>query len=429
MNRRAYTLLLWLLLPWALLHLLWRSRLQPAYRRHWGERFGFYPARHDPSATPRPVLWIHAVSVGETRAAQPLVQALQERYPQHRILLTHMTPTGRETSVALFGDTVERCYLAYDYPSAVARFLDHWQPEFGLIMETELWPNLIAACARRQIPLMLVNARLSQRSARRYDWFSGLTREALQGLAGIAAQTTADAKRLEQLGAQQVRVVGNIKFDITPPDDKVALGTTFRQRIGERPVLLCASTRDGEEKLLLAAWRSGQLTTNRDNALLLLVPRHPQRFDEVEALVRDSGLAYQRRSDDAPVAPATDVWLGDSLGEMFAYYTACDVAFIGGSLLDFGSQNLIEPCTVGKPVLIGPSTYNFADAAANALAEKAAVQVGHAEELVATALALLADKPRQETMGIAGLAFTGKHRGATQRTLRWIAQVLTQTGR
>ncbi|HTH40324.1 MAG TPA: lipid IV(A) 3-deoxy-D-manno-octulosonic acid transferase [Rhodocyclaceae bacterium] len=419
--RLLYTLLLWLLLPWALLHLLWRSRLQPEYRRHWGERFGFYPARRDPSATQRPVLWIHAVSVGETRAAQPLVQALQERYPQHRILLTHMTPTGRETSVALFGDTVERVYLAYDYPGAVARFLAHWQPEFGLIMETELWPNLVAACAARGTPLMLANARLSQRSARRYDWFSGLTREALQGLTGIAAQTTADAKRLEQLGARQVRVVGNIKFDITPPDDKVTLGVAFRQRIGERPVFLCASTRDGEEKLLLEAWRQ----TDRGTALLLLVPRHPQRFDEVEALVRESGLRHQRRSDDAPFAPDTDVWLGDSLGEMFAYYAACDVAFIGGSLLDFGSQNLIEACALGKPVLLGPSTYNFAEAAANALVEKAALQCVDASTIVATARQLLADPARRDAMGIAALAFTGRHRGATARLLNWIADSLS----
>ena len=418
MNRRIYTLLLWLLLPWALLHLLWRSRLQPAYRHHWRERFGHYPPRQR-----LPLIWIHAVSVGETRAAQPLVKALQTQYPGHRILLTHMTPTGRETSVALFGDQVDRCYLAYDYPGAVDRFLAHWQPDFGLIMETELWPNLIAACAQQHIPLMLVNARLSQRSARRYDRLAALTRLALGQLSGVAAQAPADAKRLTELGARDVAVLGNLKFDIAPPATQIAQGETFRQWIGQRPVFLCASTREGEEALILNAWRQAQW----QDVLLVLVPRHPQRFDEVAQLARQAGFRVQCRSNGQPVTAETEVWIGDSLGEMFAYYTCCDVAFIGGSLLDFGSQNLIEPCAVGKPVLVGPSTYNFAEAAANALAEKAALQVSNEEELTNTALTLLASAPRREAMGIAGLAFTGKHQGATQRTLHWIAQTLTQT--
>ncbi|GAB2181305.1 lipid IV(A) 3-deoxy-D-manno-octulosonic acid transferase [Denitratisoma sp. agr-D3] len=412
MPRLLYTLLLWLLLPWILLHLLWRSRLQPEYRQHWGERFGRYPARRQR----RPLIWIHAVSVGETRAAQPLVAALRQRYPTHRILLTHMTPTGRETGVALYGDEVDRAYLAYDYPGAVARFLDHWQPDFGLIMETELWPNLIAACAAREIPLLLANARLSQRSAKRYDRLAALTREALGSLAGVAAQAEADARRLTQLGALQVSVVGNIKFDITPPAEQVTLGQAFRQRLGSRPVLLCASTREGEEALLLDAW----CRLERGDALLALVPRHPQRRDEVADLVRQRGLTLQFRSDESPLAAGTDVWLGDSLGEMFAYYEACDVAVIGGSLLDFGSQNLIEACALGKPVVLGPSTYNFAEAAANALAEKAALQAADAPAALATALALLADGPRRQAMGAAAQAFSDRHRGATERLLAWV---------
>lgn len=416
MARRLYTLLLWLLLPWALLHLLWRSRLQPEYLHHWRERFGFYPTRKNR----QPIIWIHAVSVGETRAAQPLVTALQGRYPQHRILLTHMTPTGRETSTALFGDGLERAYLAYDYPGAVARFLRHWQPEFGLIMETELWPNLIAACARQGIPLLLANARLSQRSAKRYDRLAALTRAALGQLAGVAAQAEADAQRLTQLGARQVAVVGNIKFDIDPPPAQLALGQGFRQGLGPRPVFLCASTREGEEALILDAWGKAR----RGDALLVIVPRHPQRFAEVTALVQGAGFQTQCRSDGLPVAQQTEVWIGDSLGEMFAYYAACDVAFVGGSLLDFGCQNLIEPCALGKPVLLGPSTYNFADATSHALAAGAACQLNDAEQLVHTALALLGDPAQRETMGAAGLAFTAHHRGATQRTLNWIAAIL-----
>lgn len=421
MPRLLYTLLLWLLLPWALLHLLWRSRLQPEYRHHWGERFGFYPARKNT----QPIIWIHAVSVGETRAAQPLVAALQGRYPDHRILLTHMTPTGRETSTTLFGDKVERVYLAYDYPNAVHRFLRHWQPVFGIIMETELWPNLVAACAQCHIPLMLANARLSQRSAKRYDRLAALTRVALSQLAGVAAQAPGDAQRLTQLGAKQVAVLGNIKFDIDPPTAQLAVGEVFRQRIGDRPVFLCASTREGEERLILAAWKAAP----RGNALLLIVPRHPQRFAEVAALAVEQGYVTQLRSDEQPVSSTTEVWIGDSLGEMFGYYSACDVAFVGGSLLDFGSQNLIEPCAVGKPVLIGPSTYNFAEAASNALAAKAVVQIDSAEALVTKALGLLDNPATREAMGIAGLAFTGKHRGATERTLAWIEKTLSPAAR
>lgn len=419
--RLLYTLLLRLLLPWALLHLLWRGRRQPEYLQHWRERFGRYPKRLGRA----PLIWIHAVSVGETRAAQPLVEALQQRYPGHRILLTHMTPTGRETSVALFGDSVDRAYLAYDYPGAVRRFLDHWRPQFGIIMETEIWPNLVAACAARHIPLMLANARLSQRSAKRYDRLSALTRGALGQLAGVAAQTPADAQRLAQLGARDVAVMGNIKFDITPPPEQVTLGDAFRQRLGGRPVFLCASTREGEEALILSAWKAA----DTGDALLVIVPRHPQRFADVAGLAMQMGYQVQLRSDEQKVAETTDVWIGDSLGEMFAYYGACDVAFVGGSLLDFGSQNLIEPCALGKPVLIGPSTYNFAQAAADALAAHAALSVHNARTLVGTALALLQDQPRREAMGIAALAFTGKHQGATARTLAWIEQRLTPADR
>ncbi|RTL57067.1 MAG: 3-deoxy-D-manno-octulosonic acid transferase [Rhodocyclaceae bacterium] len=419
--RLLYTLLLRLLLPWALLHLLWRGRRQPEYLQRWRERFGRYPER----LSRAPLIWIHAVSVGETRAAQPLVEALQQRYPDHRILLTHMTPTGRETSVALFGDSVDRAYLAYDYPGAVRRFLDHWRPQFGIIMETEIWPNLVAACAARHIPLVLANARLSQRSAKRYDRLSALTRSALGQLAGVAAQTPADAQRLAQLGARDVAVMGNIKFDITPPPEQVTLGDAFRQRLGGRPVFLCASTREGEEALILSAWKAA----DSGDALLVIVPRHPQRFADVAGLAMQMGYQVQLRSDEQAVAETTGIWIGDSLGEMFAYYGACDVAFVGGSLLDFGSQNLIEPCALGKPVLIGPSTYNFAQAAADALAAHAALQVHNARTLVGTALALLQDQPRREAMGIAALAFTSKHQGATTRTLAWIEQRLTPADR
>jgi 3-deoxy-D-manno-octulosonic-acid transferase len=418
MSRVIYTLALWLLLPWIVAHLLWRARRQPEYLRHWGERFGSYPA-----GDAVPTLWLHAVSVGETRAAQPLIAELKRRYPDHRILLTHMTPTGRQTSENLFGrdgDGVERIYLPYDYPFAVRRFLARYRPQLGLILETELWPNLIAACKDAGVPLALVNARLSARSARRYARFPGLTRGALENLAAIAAQNESDAERLRALGAPRVEVLGNVKFDIAPPADQDEKARDFRARIGERPVFLAASTREGEEALLLDAW---ERTGIRDG-LLVIVPRHPQRFAEVAALVESRGLRLQRRSDEAVLAPDTQVWLGDSMGEMFAYYAAAEAAFVGGSLLDFGSQNLIEACAVGTPVLLGPSTYNFAEAAKDAIACGAAMQFDDAGEIAAAARRLLADAAERRKMREAGLAFAARHRGATERTMALVERLI-----
>ena len=424
MTRFLYTVALWLLLPWVFGHLLWRARRQPEYLRHWGERFGIYPAG-DATAT----VWLHAVSVGEARAAQPLVAAIQARYPGQRILLTHMTPTGRRTSEELFSDGVERIYLPYDYPFAVRRFLAHYRPQLGLIMETELWPNLIATCKAAGIPLALVNARLSAKSARGYARFPRLTRGALGNLVAIAAQNESDAERLRTLGAPRVEVLGNVKFDIAPPANQAEAARGFRARIGARPVFLAASTREGEEALLLEAWgkvmRSG---IPRDGAgataLLVIVPRHPQRFDEVAALVGSRGLRLQRRSDGAGVAADTQVWLGDSMGEMFAYYGAADVAFVGGSLLDYGSQNLIEACAVGTPVLLGPSTFNFADAAKDAIACGAARQFGSSDDIVAAGMELLANPASRRQMGEAGLAFAARHRGATARTMALIERLI-----
>jgi len=411
-----YTLAIHALLPWALAHLAWRARRQPAYLHHWGERFGRYRAR--PAAGP--TLWIHAVSVGETRAAEPLVAALRARHPDCRILFTHTTPTGRATSEQLFGATVERVYLPYDAPWAVRAFLRHFRPALGIVMETELWPHLAAACHAQGIPLALVNARLSERSARRYARFSALTRATLGKLAAIAAQGEDDARRLRALGAPAATVTGNLKFDIAP----ALADTDFRARIGDRPLFLCASTRAGEEALILAEWKTVGIG---GTALLAIVPRHPQRFEEVARLIEAHGLRGQRRSDGQPVAPDTQVWLGDSLGEMSAYYAAArdgGVAFVGGSLLDFGCQNLIEPCAAGVPVLIGPSTFNFAEAAREALAAGAARQVVDAAQLVAQAQTLLADRPARTAMGEAGQAFVARHRGATARTLEMIEHLM-----
>ena len=413
MARLIYTLVVLALLPWAILHLLWRSLKQPEYLRHWGERFGLFRG-----TAPAPIIWLHAVSVGETRAAQPLVDALLERYPRHRILFTHMTPTGRATSETLFGDTVNRIYLPYDTPWAVRRFLRHYRPEFGLIMETELWPNLIAACKHLDVPLHLVNARLSERSARRYASLPALTREALRGLAAIGAQSADDAARLVELGARDVVITGNIKFDISAPADQLELAREFRAGFGVRQVWLAASTREGEEALILDAWRNA-LPGN--GALLLIVPRHPQRFDEVARLVTERGFKLQRRSANSPVAADTQVLIGDSMGEMFAFHAAADLSFIGGSLLDFGSQNLIEAAACGTPILIGPSTRNFAEAAREAVACGAARPIVDADDLVRQVLLLLGNAESRQRMGAAGVAFAARHRGATARTLDLIS--------
>ncbi len=415
-TRRAYTALLWLLLPYALLHLWWRARRQPQYLEHVAERFGRYTVRSS-----KPVIWLHTVSVGETRAAASLVLALRTAYPNHQILLTHTTPTGRAASEQLYGDSVLRVYLPYDYPFAVQHFLRHFQPSIGVLLETEVWFNLIHACHMAQVPLLLLNARLSQKSAAGYARFPRLTHDGLHELALIAAQTEDDAQRLASLCGRAVPTMGNLKFDIVPPRPMLELGNTLRARFGtRRKVLLAASTREGEEALLLDALRQ----TDATGLLTIIVPRHPQRFDEVAALILQRGFRMQRRSEDSAIAADTEVVLGDSMGEMFAYYAACDVAFIGGSLLPFGAQNLIEAAACGKPVLIGPSTYNFAQAAQLAIACGAALRIEDADEMFQQAQALLADEARIEPMRRAALQFVAENQGATQRAAALMQQAM-----
>jgi 3-deoxy-D-manno-octulosonic-acid transferase len=413
MSRQIYSALLFLLAPVALLRLAWRARRQQAYLRNVGERFGRYA-----SAVEKPVLWVHAVSVGEMRAAEPLIRALQSVYPSHRILLTHMTPTGRQTGEQLFGDAVLRCYLPYDLPFAVARFLRHYRPRVGVLMETELWPNLIHASRSAGVPVLLVNARLSERSARGYGRLGGLTHSTLQRLAAVGAQSEADAARLRALGAAQVTVTGNLKFDRGPKPADLQLAAKLRDRFGARPVLVAASTRDGEEERVLDA------VDGMPELLTVIVPRHPQRFQDVAQILERRGVAYQRRSENAPVRAGTRVLLGDSMGELFAYYAACDIAFVGGSLLPLGGQNLLEACAVGKPVLIGPHTFNFAEATQLAVDAGAAVQVADVAGLTASLRGLLGDAARREQMGKAGLLLMRQHEGATQRTLELVRRCL-----
>ncbi len=457
-SRRSLSLwlfqgLLWLLVPLFLLRLWWRGRRQPAYRAHWQERLGWYAPPHTatpggtgagvtadasaPASPPGgavlapPLIWIHAVSVGETRACLPLVAALRTARPGCRILLTHMTPTGRETGRSLFGDTVEQCYLPYDTPGAVARFLARYRPQLGLLMETELWPGLVHACRVRALPLWLVNARLSARSAAGYRRLAWLTREALGGLAGVVAQGTSDARRLRVLGAPSVSVSGNLKFDAPVPAQEAQPAQALRAVLGAtRPVWLAASTREGEEVLLLQAWRQ-LLPRLPDAPLLVVVPRHPQRFDEVCAHIEAAGLAFCRRRDwpaltaagwsgppPATLPDTVSVVLGDSMGELGLWYRAVDLAWIGGSLLPLGGQNLLEACARDCPVLVGPHTFNFAQVTAEGIAAGAVEQVANAGAIVARAAALLDDPAERGRRAAAGRAFLARHQGATRRTLQ-----------
>lgn len=418
MARIVYSALLYLLVPFILLRLLLRARKQPEYLHNVGERFGFYGQRPE-----NPVIWVHAVSVGETRAAQPLIEALLQRWPTHRILLTGMTPTGRATGLAVYGDRVIQAYLPYDLPDAVNRFFRHFSPDFGVLMETEIWPNLLAGAARRNLPVLLVNARLSERSARGYARFAPLVRPAFASLCAVAAQSEADGARLSALGAGRVEVCGNLKFDVAPSPGILALGRQWRSQLAGRPVFLAASTREGEESLVLDAWLNSAA-----DALLVLVPRHPQRFAEVEALLLQRGLRHVRRSEGLP-AQDTQVWLGDSMGEMAAYYALADLAFIGGSLLPLGGQNLIEAAACACPVVVGPHTFNFLRATEDAIVAGAAQRVADVPGLTIAVDRLLQAKNELAAMRLAASAFAEAHRGATQRTLQLIERCSVRAGR
>lgn len=414
--RRVYTALLWLMLPYVFFHLLWRALKQPEYLKHTGERFGFYTTHSD-----RPVIWLHTVSVGETRAAASLIHRLQESYPGHQLLLTHTTPTGRAAGEQLYGDGVLRVYLPYDYPFAVKRFLRHFRPRIGILLETEIWFNLIHACHTSNIPLLLLNARLSEKSARGYARYPGLTQSGLRELSAVAAQSEADAARLAALGAGDVAIMGNLKFDIEAPPVMLERGKQLRMQFGaDRKIFLAASTRAGEEALLLDALKSADIP----HLLIVIVPRHPQRFDEVAALLARRGMRFQRRSEQLAIAADTQVVLGDSMGEMFAYYAACDLAFIGGSLLPFGGQNLIEACAAGKPVLIGPHTYNFAQVSRLAVTSGAAIRVQDAHELAHSLNHLITHPGQLAQMSEAGLNFVRAHRGATEKALVLITRFI-----
>ena len=407
--RTLYTILLRLALPFILVRLWLRGRREPGYRHAVSERFGVYRGEK-----PEKLVWVHAVSVGEVRAAAPLVRSLMGLLPDHRMLVTCTTAAGRETLKQVYGDSVLSAYLPYDYPEAVQAFLQYFSPRLGILMETEVWPNLLAACAARGVPVVLANARLSEKSARGYLRFRSLAQPAFASLALTCAQSEADAMRLRSVGARRVEVTGNLKFDVGPDPEQLAAGRAWRAALG-RPVLLLASTREGEETLLL-----NQIPSSKD-LLVLVVPRHPQRFDEV------APLAQSRRTRDPMPKPEHRVHLGDTMGEMPFYYAACDVALIGGSFAPLGGQNLIEALAAGAPVVVGPSMFNFAEATRLALEAGAAVQAGDAAAAVKRALALLHDARQRRHMSEAGRKLCQRHRGATERHLALIGETVSAT--
>ena len=416
--RAAYALLLRLATPVYLLRLWWRGRREAGYRRHIGERLGFFDGAPVPGR-----LWLHAVSLGETRAAVPLIDELRRQRPALQLLLTHGTATGREAGRALLREGDAQAWLPYDTPGAVRRFLRTHRPLGGVVMETEVWPNLMAAAQAAQLPMLLANARLSERSRRKGERLRALMHPALARFTQVLAQTEGDAQRLRDSGACAVQVLGNLKFDMTPKPELLARGKGWRAALG-RPVVMAAATREGEEGPLLRAFADRIAGLPHPQPLLLLVPRHPQRFDEVAVGIAAAGFALARRGSwqhmPGEDALRADVWLGDSLGEMPLYYACADVALLGGSFAPLGGQNLIEAAACGCPLVMGPHTFNFADAAELAIAAGAAERVDGIEAGVTRALALAREsgQPAHARRVQQALAFASEHRGAADRMAR-----------
>lgn len=423
MNRTLYTVLFHLGLPLVAVRLWLRARKAPAYRQRIGERFALgLPAMQQGG------IWVHAVSVGESIAAAPMIRALLARYPQLPITVTCMTPTGSERIKAMFANEprIQHCYLPYDLPWAAGRFLDHIRPVLGVIMETELWPNHIHQCARRGIPVALANARLSERSARGYARFAKLTRPMLEEMSGFAVQTETEAQRFRELGARPecVAVTGSIKFDLTIDPQLLTDAAQLREQwqATQRPVWIAASTHAGEDESVLAAHR--QLLVSHPDALLILVPRHPERFNSVHDLCVQQGFSTVRRSTAEPVTSATSVLLGDTMGELLFLYALADIAFVGGSLVPNGGHNLLEPAALAKPVLSGPHLFNFLEIAAMLRSANALGEISDGASLAAAVQGLFDEPKRAREMAEAGLEVMKANQGALQRLLNGLGKLV-----
>jgi 3-deoxy-D-manno-octulosonic-acid transferase len=415
----GYSVVMWALQPLLRRKLHRRGRVEAGYLHAMNERFGYYTQPSSQSG----YVWVHAVSLGETRAAAVLLQALRNLQPDIHVLLTHGTATGRAQGAALLQDGDVQVWQPWDMPAAVQRFLKQFKPRVGILLETELWPNWVDQCNQANVPLVLVNARMSEKSMRQAQRLSGLSRPAYQGLSAVLAQTQADAERLQSLGAQVDAVLGNLKFDAQPDTMQLAQAQTWKRQL-HHPVILFSSSREGEESMWLDALQAlkdslPDQQTDLHAAHWLVVPRHPQRFDEVAALMTARGWRVLRRSEwvDGPQAKSSDtIWLGDSLGEMALYYGLSDVALLGGSFAPLGGQNLIEATACGCPIIMGPHTFNFAEAARLAEEAGAALRVEGMTQALTTALHMVNSEVDQRTHTQACLAFSQAHRGAAERT-------------
>lgn len=426
MTRRLYSLVVWLIQPFLRRKLLKRGQVEPGYLDAIDERFGHYTT--EPGQASDGLVWVHAVSLGETRTAAVLVARLRERLPGMRLLLTHGTATGRAEGAKLLRSGDLQSWQPWDTPGAAERFLSHFKPRIGILMETEIWPNLVAACQRQRVPLVLANARMSDKSMRQAQRLSSLSRPAFSALTAVWAQTAADAQRLTQLGANVQGIFGNLKFDAAPNAAQLATGRAWRQQAG-RPVLMFASSREGEElellKVLAINWPLAPVINSQaainsiaSGVQWLIVPRHPQRFDEVAALIEQLGFLVLRRSAwmEGPPVSGPVIWLGDSLGEMALYYGLADVALLGGSFAPLGGQNLIEAAACACPVVMGPHTFNFAEAAELAVLAGAAQRVPDLAQAVAVAQTLVSDPAAHSAMVRAAAEFASAHRGAVDKT-------------
>jgi len=417
--RWLYTVLMYCLTPFFLLRLWWRGRVNPAYRQRIAERFGYVPR------TIQPCLWVHAVSVGETIAARPLIERLLHEYPHHVLWVTTTTPTGSETVKRLFGGRVLHSYFPYDLPDAAARFLQRVRPSLLVVMETEIWPNLYAACAQRQIPLMLANARLSERSVQGYARIQTLVEETLANVSQIAARDVQDSLRFQQLGAspEQVSACGNIKFDLQVPGGMAETAQQLRQQWGaNRPVWVAASTHAGEDETVLRVFAG--LRVQVPELLLIVVPRHPERFDAVAKLCADTGLPTMRRSAGGAFSPETALIVGDSMGEMLLWYAAAEVAFIGGSLIPHGGHNPLEAAAFGVPVVSGEHVHNFTDMFPALCATGGAVLIRDGAALQGQLLHWLQAPYARHTAGIAAQTFFHQNQGALERLIQHIHRLL-----
>ncbi|ADE16528.1 Three-deoxy-D-manno-octulosonic-acid transferase domain protein [Nitrosococcus halophilus Nc 4] len=414
--RALYSLLFYLFTPLVVIRLLWRGYRAPAYLHRWRERFGFAP----PLAG-KAVIWVHAVSVGEVQASLPLVRALLDHYPHHTVLLTTMTPTGSAQVRKSLGEQVAHCYLPYDLADATARFLQRVQPQLGVILETELWPNLLRQCQRRRIPVILANARLSERSARGYSRLGAFSQDMLSDLAFIAAQGKADAERFIALGAppERVQVTGNLKFELKLPSPLESQGALLRRQWGQsRPLWIAASTHEGEEEQILTAFK--QVQQSYPSALLVLVPRHPERFGRVHHLCQRQGFITQLRSEQRACDPATEIFIGDTMGELPLFFAASDVAFLGGSLVPVGGHNPLEPAALKRPVILGPHMFNFYEISQRLLAAGAAIQVETIQELAQTVQHYLGNPQLRAKAGEAGQQVIAQNQGASSKILQLI---------